>query len=52
MERWINPILMTTGLAAGLLIGTGHIGEGIAVATLGIGGSWGLRAHKRTADEL
>jgi len=47
MEHWINRLLMGCGSGAGLLLGTGHIGEGIALAVATIAAVWLMRMRAR-----
>lgn len=44
MESATTRSLMALGLLAGLMIGTGHIGGGLAVAVAAGAGLWMVRA--------
>lgn len=46
MELRIERVLMGLGLMAGLLIGTGHTGGGLAIVVAGAAAAWMLRAGK------
>ena len=45
MESATTKSLMALGLLAGLMIGTGHIGGGLAVAVAAGAGLWQARAE-------
>jgi hypothetical protein len=50
MESATTTSLMALGLLAGLMIGTGHIGGGLAVAVAAGAGLWMLRADSVRHD--
>jgi len=45
MEPKINRLLMSFGLLAGLMLGTGNTGGAIAMALAGATGAWLLRTR-------
>ncbi|WP_332674113.1 hypothetical protein [Aromatoleum sp.] len=51
METWIDRLLMGCGSGAGLLLGTGHVGESAALMVVAISVVWLLRTYARTASE-
>lgn len=51
MEPWINRVLAGCGVGAGLLLGTGHVAEGSALAVCAIGAAWFMRLQARYSHE-
>lgn len=50
MERNANRVMMGLGLFAGLLIGTGHPGGGVALAIAAVAAAWLIRAEAWARD--
>ena len=50
MELRVERVLTGLGLMAGLLIGTGHTGGGLAMVVAGTAAAWMLRAGKLGPD--
>ena len=50
MENWIDRLLMGCGSGAGLLLGTGRVVEGIALAAVAISAVWLARLQARAVS--